>query len=174
MLVHRFRSTAAFDLRHRSAVPAIDRATFVVFSLGNVRVALPVEVVERVLRKSETPRVDDGPQLDGARTPHVSYQGQPVPIASVRHALHLETAPTPGHLSRWLIVTVMQSLIAIEVEAVHEVATLDASVIRAVPAETHGWWFDQMATEWPIGTRGIFARQGHEVVILDILRLMRP
>lgn len=173
MLVHRFRSTAAFDLRRRSIAPAIDRATFVVFSLGELRVALPVEAVERVLRTGEA-NVGNAKPSHSTRTPHVQYHGQLVPVGNFRSALYLETDPTRSRHSRWLIVSALQSLTAIEVEAVHEVATLDASLIRPLPAETQGWWFDRVANAWPLGTRGIFARPGHDVVILDILRLMRP
>ena len=46
-----FKSTAMFAVRRR-AVSTVERATFVSFSIGDHRLAGPVELIERVLRPS--------------------------------------------------------------------------------------------------------------------------
>lgn len=165
MLVHRFKSTANFDLRRRTVVAPVERATFVVFSLDAVRCAAPVEIVDRILRVI--------PEAVHRPAPTIPFRGEQVPVTDFRQALHLPTVFAPQAHSRLIVFSMLGDRRAIMADAVHEVATVDASLIRQLPTDTSGWWFSPIREDWPTGTRGIFVRHGHEVVILDILRLTR-
>ncbi len=152
MSMPRFRSTAALSIRQRQAAPTIDRATFVLFSLGPHRFAAPVTLVERVLRGGV------------ASDAHVAYSGRQVPVVDLRLAFR-DTSAGPSTLAtrRSLIFSVQEVWIAAEVDAVHEVATIDASAVEALP----------VTAERVVGARGRFQRHGHEVIVLDMLRVVR-
>jgi chemotaxis signal transduction protein len=151
MSMPRFRSTAALSIRQRQAAPTIDRATFVLFSIGRHRFAAPVTLVERVLR-------------GGVSDAHVAYSGRQVPVVDLRLAFR-DAAAGPSTLAtrRLLIFSVQEVWIAAEVDAVHEVATIDASAVEALA----------VTAERVVGARGRFQRHGHEVIVLDMLRVVR-
>src|SRR6187551_2651036 len=121
MIAPRFRSTAAFSRRHRQA-KIVDRATFVIFSLQGQRFAAPVESVERVLRGA--------PSRDGVMT-SVEHSGRRVPLLDLRSALGLapQAASALGS-ERTLVFAVQGAWIACAVDAVYEVATIDASIVK--------------------------------------------
>ena len=150
--VPRFRSTAAFALRRRSSAPMVERATFVTFSLGGRRFAAAVEAVERVLRWTAI-SADDA---------HVAYAGRDVPFADL--AARLGVAQAPSAASRVLIVSMPAGWIAVVVDEVHEIATVDASRIATCTAE-------EAAAHVP-GARGRFVRQDQETLVLDIARAL--
>lgn len=158
MSVPRFRSTAALSIRQRQAAPTVDRATFVLFSLGGHRFAAPVTVVERVLRGGAV--MNDAHVADG----HVAYAGRQVPVLDLRRAFG-EASAVPSTLGtrRLLIFSVQAVWIAAEVDAVQEVATIDASDVEALAANA----------EHVVGARGRFRRHGHDVTVLDMLRVVR-
>ncbi len=149
----RFRSTAAFAARTRAQAPAIERATFVTFSLAGRRFAAAVEAVERVLRTGSAPSV---------RVTHVAYAGREVPLADLAAALGAEQETTPH--ARVLIVTVPGGWIGVTVDQVHEIATVDASGITPIDHE-------HSAAAVP-GVRGRFVRQDEETLVLDIARAL--
>lgn len=161
----RFRSTAAFAHRQRAAAPTVDRATFVIFSLGQQRYAVPVELVERVLRVSNP---------DSAPMDHAHFAGRDVRLIDLASALrapealmpasNLETSPH----TRVLIFALPAVWVAAVVDVVHEVATIDASTVapitRSVP---------DAATFTAPGVRGHFTRADQTVLVLDMIRVMR-
>lgn len=146
MSIGRFRSTAAFSPRARANVVAVDRATFVIFSIGGHRFGVSVERVERVVR---------------AHFAHdsVTYDGRSVPLADLASALGLALAPSIR--SRVLVFSSGQSWIAAAVDAVHEVATIDASMVAPLV-------YDGTRTYLPGGARGVFTRQEQTVLVLDV------
>ncbi len=157
MTMPRFRSTAAFSTRQRPAVPHVERATFVVFSLAGRRLAAPVEAVERVLRQAAAP---------SSAERHVVHAGRHVPLIDLRPAFGVPS-PAPDDASRRLLIFSAQGVwLAAEVDAVHDVATVDASSVESLGMTGH----DAMTL---VGARGRFVRHGHEVIVLDMLRVVR-
>ncbi|MEQ1691394.1 MAG: chemotaxis protein CheW [Gemmatimonas sp.] len=170
MTAPRFRSTAAFTMRHRQAAPIIDRATFVIFSLDGQRYAAPAESVERVLR--QTPSGEHGARV-------VEHAGQQVPIIDFRAALGGATssraseagsAPDvrPAAGQRTLVFSVQDVWIAATVDAVYEVATIDAALVRPLEPVVA---FSE--STMPRAVRGRFVRHDQEVQVLDMLRVVR-
>ncbi|MBL0171900.1 MAG: chemotaxis protein CheW [Gemmatimonadaceae bacterium] len=171
MTAPRFRSTAAFTLRQRQAVPAIDRATFVIFSLGGQRFAAPAEAVERVLR--EVPSGAGGQIV-------VEFGGRQVPALNLRQTLceaagvRTTGAAGPPHGEpialgqRTLVFSVRDVLVAAAVDAVYEVATIDAALVKPVNPETA---LQVVSSSHVI--RGQFVRHDHNVLVLDMLRVVR-
>ena len=151
MSIGRFRSTAAFSPRARASVVAVDRTTFVIFSIGGHRFAVSVERVERVLRD------------DGAHDT-VTYAGRSLPLANLASALGLALAPSM--LSRVLIFSDGATWTAVGVDMVYEVATLDASAVAPLA-------YDGAHTYLPIGARGVFTRQEQSVLVLDVTRALQ-
>lgn len=149
----RFRSTAAFAARSRAQAPAIERATFVTFSLGARRFAAAVEAVERVLRV---------PAREDVSQQFVEYAGREVPLADLAGALG-ERSPRTA-LTRVLVVTVPGGWIGVTVDQVHEIATVDASGITPVD-------HDGAAAAIP-GVRGRFVRYEADVLVVDIARAL--
>lgn len=157
MTIPRFRSTAAFTLRSRLSAPMVDRATFVLFSLGGERFAAPVEAVERVLRPGSLP---------AELMTTVAHAGRQVPLLDIRTALGIATSTDRSAGARMLVFIVQQVWVAAEVDAVYEVATLDASLVRRLPASRDD------GRPWPVGSRGLFTRHEQQVIVLDMPSVM--
>jgi chemotaxis signal transduction protein len=168
MNMPRFRSTAALSVRQRRAAPAVDRATFVLFSLGAHRFAAPVTLVERVLRarpdhagSTDTGAADANAAIADA---HIAYAGRQVPVLDLRLAFGDGATRVSARGTRRLLIFSVQAVwIAAEVDDVQEVATIDASAVESVPVEA----------AHVVGARGHFHRHGHEVIVLDMLRVVR-
>ncbi len=158
MSTGQFRSTTMFAPRARASVPAVDRATFVVFAMADRRFAVPVESVERVLRDS----VAAGPATTAAS---VNYGGQSYAVADLASALGVEFAPTAA--SRVLVLSGGGEHRAVIVDRVLEVATIDAGIVEAADAVHDG-----IAALPNAGVRGVFTRNGAAVIVLDVSRLL--
>lgn len=179
MTAPRFRSTAAFTMRQRHTAPAIDRATFVIFSLGGQRYAAPAESVERVLRYA---------QSEAHALSLVEHNGRQVTVIDLRdvlqhasrelscdesgHAPPMGGSPPPSRSmalgQRTLVFSVQDAWVAATVDAVYEVATIDATLVRPVEAES------DLRTVAPTAVvRGRFVRHDHHVLVLDLLRVVR-
>jgi chemotaxis signal transduction protein len=168
MNMPRFRSTAALSVRQRRVVPTVDRATFVLFSLGAHRFAAPVTLVERVLRArpANAGSADaDAADADAADADlHIAYAGRQVPVLDLRLAFADRAARVSARDTRRLLIFSVQEVwIAAEVDDVQEVATIDASAVESLPVDV----------EHVVGARGHFHRHGHEVIVLDMLRVVR-
>lgn len=147
----RFQSTAMFATRKRK-VHAVERATFVSFSIGNRRLAGPVELIDRVLRPS------------GA-APTVSFDGRELPFADLAAPLGLVLGEGAASTRRLLVAHVNDRWCAVPVDAVHEVISVDASEVLPLPVgHVDGHRTGVVAT---------FTRGGMTVLVLDLSRLLR-
>ncbi|WP_373062109.1 chemotaxis protein CheW [Gemmatimonas sp.] len=146
-----FKSTAMFAVRRR-AVSTVERATFVCFSIGEHRLAGPVELIDCVLR----------PSTDN---PSVSFEGRVLPYADLASPLGLTLGGGTVALRRVLVAHVNDQWWALPVDAVHEVITVDASEVRPLPADH--------PDVHRIGAIATFARGGSTVLVLDLVRLLR-
>lgn len=184
MTAPRFRSTAGISARPRLATPAIDRATFVLFGVGTERYAVAVERVERVLRRTAARETADRSPVES-----IMYSGQTVRLVhlhsvlggeqdnAAQHAAHdaSDDAPNAGPADasdRILIFLVEDCWVAAAVDAVFEVATIDAAIVEPISAERAVGDAGE-TRHCPPGARGYFQRQGHTVVVLDVTRVMR-
>ncbi|WP_411279952.1 chemotaxis protein CheW [Gemmatimonas sp.] len=147
----RFKSTAMFAVRRR-AVHTVERATFVCFSIGEHRLAGPVELIDRVLRPST-----DNPSL--------SFEGRVLPYADLASPLGLVLGTGPVALRRVLVTHVNDRWCALPVDAVHDVVTVDASELLPLSADH--------PDAYRTGAIATFARGGSTVLVLDLVRLLR-
>lgn len=165
MTAPRFLSTAAFTRRHRLRGPQVDRATFVIFSLHGQRFASPVESVERVLRNASSGSAPS----NGAAVTSVGHGGRRVPLIDLRAALGLARAGSVDQsVERTLVFTVHGAWVAATVDAVYEVATIDASLVQPLAPPSA----DTPAAR-PDAARGRFVRHDQEVLVLDMVRVVR-
>ena len=146
-----FKSTAMYAVRRR-AVTAVERATFVCFSIGAHRLAGPVELIDRVLRPST-----------GA--PSVVFEGRELPYADLAAPLGLAPGGGAVGLRRVLVAHVNDDWWALPVDAVHDVVSVDASEVLPLPADHP----DAHRT----GIIATFSRGGTTVLVLDLVRLLR-
>lgn len=153
MTAPRFRSTAAFTPKMRATLPTIERATFVIFSLGGHRFGAYVEAVERVLRATRSDEVNVS----------VRHAGLDVPVLSLAHTLAVKASPS--NTSRLLVIVVGSRWVAVEVDVVHEVAAIDAATVRPLVS-------DGSRAYVPTGGRGVFQRAGHDVLVIDVARMI--
>jgi chemotaxis signal transduction protein len=157
-----FRSTAAFAARTRSAAPAVERATFVTFSLGGRRFAVPVEAVERVLQTFGA---------DMRKRTHVSHAGVDVPLADL--ALGLGLAGTPSDTSRVLVLNLPTGWLAAVVDEVHDVAVVDAAMISLAGRRNVTEESERVGDAGlPTGVQGMFVQRDHETLVLDVGRAL--
>ena len=168
MSAPRFRSTAAFALRARSKALAVERATFVTFSVGDARLAVAVESVERVLRwTSSGARGDEA----GATSMHIRHAGREVPL--VHFAARLGLVARPSAASRALVLNIANGWLAAVVDAVHEITTVDAASI-SLAGIAPALVADGTEGALPVcaGARGTFMKDGREVLVLDVARAL--
>ncbi len=99
----------------------------------------------------------------GSALDTVDYDGRALPILSLERGLRLPASTAPVSTRRALVFRVQDVWIAAVVDAVLEVVTIDAATVNAI---------DAGATTL-IGARGRFVRRGHDVIILDMLRVVR-
>lgn len=168
MSVPRFRSTAAFALRARNRKPSVERATFVTFSIGAERFAAAVEAVERVLRWTACTPADG---VAGALPVNVQYAGREIPLVDFADRLGLTSRPSPA--SRVLVLNVANGWLAVIVDEVHEIATVDAASI-SLAGIAPALAVDGVASTPAAcaGARGTFVRDRREIVVLDIARAL--
>ncbi len=153
MIMPRFRSTAAFLPRLRATSPTIERATFVIFALGAHRFGAYVEAVERVLRVS--------PSAGASAT--VLHAGVIVPVMSLAESL--EVTARRSNASRILVIVAGSRWVAVEVDVVYEVVAIDAATVQPLVS-------DGSRTYLPTGVRGVFRRADHDVLVLDVARMV--
>ncbi len=171
MTAPRFRSTATFTMRQRHVAPVVDRTTFVIFSLEGQRFAASAESVERVLRNASA----DGP---GPAT--VDHRGQQVPVIDLRDALRptlrdaIAASGGPSRVAsmlpaqRTLVFSVQDQWVAATVDAVYEVATIDAALVQPVAAGAPN---GDAPTR--LAVRGQFSRHDQVVLVLDMTQVVR-
>jgi len=150
MTASRFRSTAQFAPIERAPTVHVERATFVVFSIGGFRFAVSADSCERVLR------ADTGGHA-------ISYEGRAVPRVDLAFALGLSLRPSLD--SRVLVLNDGQAWRAADVDGVHEVVTIDVATIAST--DTGGNFGYR-----PVGALGIISRSGHSIFVIDIARVL--
>ena len=171
MTAPRFRSTATFTIRKRHVAPVVERTTFVIFSLGGQRFAASAESVERVLRNASA---------EGNGPTTLEHRGQQVPVIDLRDALRpalrdaIAASGSPSRVAsmapgqRTLVFSVQDQWVAATVDAVYEVATIDAALVQ--PIATGSSNGDAPAR---LAVRGQFSRHDQVVLVLDMSRVVR-
>lgn len=154
-----FRSTAAFATRTRNSAPAVERATFVTFTVDGRRFAAPVETVERVL-----------PPPGSLRSTHVPYGGVDVPLVDLAGSLGL--AVHLSDTSRVLILKFPSGWLAALVDEVHDVAIVDAAMISLAGRDTNGSGVRTTNDGLPAGVQGLFLQRDQETLVLDVGRVL--
>ncbi len=132
----------------------------VTFRLGDDLFAADIFSVERVLRYQEPTAVPDLPGwLEGV----IEYQSRVVPVIDLRRRFELSQAPVRPE-TRILVLNSGSEWVGALVDAVVEVATVDASRISPPPA-----FFRGLAAEY---LQGIVKRDDKLVIVLDVERLL--
>lgn len=138
----------------------VDWATLVSFTVGRDLLAVPVELVERVLRAttlSVLPQLP--PYVDGV----ITYGGRMVTVVDLRRRLgRTVDQPTPNE--RIVVFAVGREWRAVLVDSVRDVIRIDATSIVAPPSALRG-----LPGEYLLG---VAERNGRELLILDIGRLL--
>jgi purine-binding chemotaxis protein CheW len=132
----------------------------VAFRLDDDYFAADVFCVERVLRYTAPRAIPDVPPwLAGV----VDYQGRVVPVIDLRARFELPPRP-PAPETRILVLLADGEWIGIIVDAVQEVATVDAASVQPPPPLFRGLAGDYF--------KGLVRRGSHLVVVLDTTRLL--
>lgn len=132
----------------------------VVFRLADALFAADVFAVERVLRHTPPRPIPDVPAWVAGV---VDHRGRVVPVIDLRARFELPAEPPrPG--TRLLVLHADGELVGVIVDAVTEVATVEAAEIEPPPPLFRG-----LAGEY---LRGLVRRPAGLVVVLDIARLL--
>jgi purine-binding chemotaxis protein CheW len=144
----------------RPVKPVVERKQLVTFRVGEQQYAADVFSVERVLRWTAPRAIPNVPAwLDGV----IDYGGRVVPVVDLRTRFDLPVA-TARDGARILIFTTGESWIAATVDAVDEVATVDATDLEEPPALFRG-----LARQY---LRALLRRGERVIVVLDIAQLL--
>jgi chemotaxis signal transduction protein len=155
-VTHRFRSISGLASRRRSR-PVVERATFVIISLGPTRLAVPVEWVERVLRSAPVPGHP------------VSYGQRQLPPLDMAAALGVEPVGDRLDTQRVLVMRhgpQADEWRAVVADVVHEVFAVETALLRP-----HNEYVGASAPDHP-AVRGVFVRHECPVWVLDPSRLL--
>jgi purine-binding chemotaxis protein CheW len=148
--------------RGRHAAPSVtaDRATLVAFSVATFALAVPVGMVERVLRCS-TPFIplDDASGVEGV----VHHRGRDVPVVDLRWRLLCPITPVDAN-SRIIVCNVQQRWVGALVDAVSDVLVVEASSIVAPPEFVQGFSASHLL--------GMLSHHDATVLVVDIARLL--
>jgi len=150
-----FRSTASFTRRTRTTT-VVERATFVLFSIGGKRFAAPVEVVDRV----ERPTAAMFAAHDGCRAPETGL------FLDIAAPLGVALGTGEATSRRVLVVTLPHGACRIPVDAVHEVAAIDAALVLPLDRDDPSHESAEL--------RARFERQEAWVYVVDLVRLLSP
>jgi purine-binding chemotaxis protein CheW len=128
-----------FGARQRAAAAAaaaaIDRATLVAFSIGDVMFAVPVESVERILRYAVPS------PSSGAGAPYVGtidYRSKSLAVLDLRQKFGRSDLKT-GESTRTVVFNTQPEWIAAIVDGVSEVITVDAATIATPEPGARGY-----------------------------------
>lgn len=147
-----FRSLAGLASRRRTR-PVVERSTFVVVSVGDERLALPVEMVERVLRV---------PPLGEGTT--VQVEDDIIAYTTLATVLRVPAETTDTGARRLVLLRERERRLAVSVDAVHEVLAIEtASILPYAQASPGVRDSARVAT---------FERGGLTIVVLDARRLL--
>lgn len=139
--------------------------TLVTMALGNQTLALPTDYLREILDPLPATRV---PGASAFVPQVVNVRGSVVPLANLKVAFGIPSTPDPhghGESRRRILVLEMQiegenAMVAIEADAVHEVATITTDRLEPVPAA---------ASEWPPEyLTGLYKGQDGFVLLPDL------
>jgi chemotaxis signal transduction protein len=107
----------------------------------------------------------------------VAYGGRTVPLVDLVRGIGLANsgglAPDHARRTRAVIFSLQTQWVAATVDAIFEVATVDAATVRPLPLFMSDVWSDLPGAPWTAAARGVLTRADHAVVVLDIARVMR-
>ena len=137
-----------------------ESSQIVTFRIGDDLFAADIYSVERVLRWQQPTPIPNVPDwIEGI----IDYQGRVVPVISLRRRFELPVREVAND-TRILVLNAGGEWIAATVDAVLEVASVDASGVQPPPALFRG-----IAAEY---LRGIARRGERLVIFLDVERLL--
>ena len=144
----------------KPAKPVIERKQLVTFRVGDQLYAADVFSVERVLRWTAPRAIPNVPAwLDGV----IEYGGRAVPVIDLRTRFDLPLATTREQ-ARILVFNTGEEWIAAAVDAVDEVATVDARDLEEPPTLFRG-----LARQY---LRALVWRGDQVIVVLDVAQLL--
>jgi chemotaxis signal transduction protein len=146
----RFRSISNLATRRRARV-AVERTSYVVVSLGTGHFALPVELVERVLRPSHD-------------IPMAVYGGHHLPFVDIAAPLGRTLGAGIAAMRRVLVLHDGDRWWAAPVDAVHDVVAIETATVALIDA-------DDADAAHP-AVRATFLRHAQRVLVIDPLRLL--
>ena len=141
-----------------SKVAAHDK--YVVFCLGETRLAVPVLQVVRIIRLTPITRVPNAPHfLEGV----VTYRGQAVPVIDLHKRLALPVVEY-AYSARILVVEVGSQITGMLVDMVVDILHLPKDVIQPPP--------EMVADVDGVYLTGVAQHDGRGVIILDPSRVL--
>jgi purine-binding chemotaxis protein CheW len=141
-----------------SKVAAHDK--YVVFCLGETRLAVPVLQVVRIIRLTPITRVPNAPHfLEGV----VTYRGQAVPVIDLHKRLALPVVEY-AYSARILVVEVGSQITGMLVDMVVDILHLPKDVIQLPP--------EMVADIDGVYLTGVAQHDGQVVIILDPSRVL--
>lgn len=135
------------------------KTQLVTFRIGDDQFAADIFSVERVLRHAKPRPVPDLPVwIEGV----IDYQGRVIPVIDLRARFGVAGARPEG--ARFVVCVVGDDLIAITVDSVQEVATIDDAQIEPPPAIFRGLTREYL--------KGLVRRAEGVLVVLDVAHLL--
>lgn len=117
--------------------------TLVTLALGDQTMAIPAAYLREILDPLPATRV---PGASAFVPQVVNVRGSVVPLANLKVALSIQQEPGDAAADdrKRILVLEMQidgepAMVAIEADAVHEVATIDTATLETVPAAASAW-----------------------------------
>lgn len=117
--------------------------TLVTLALGDQTMAIPAAYLREILDPLPATRV---PGASAFVPQVVNVRGSVVPLANLKVALSIQQEPGDAAADdrKRILVLEMQidgepAMVAIEADAVHEVATIDTAALETVPAAASAW-----------------------------------
>ena len=138
----------------------VEKRQLVIFRVGDQQYAADVFSVERVLRWTAPRAIPNVPAwLDGV----IDYGGRAVPVIDLRTRFDLAVSASREQ-SRILVFTLGESWIAATVDAVDEVATVEARELEEPPTLFRG-----LARQY---LKALLRRGEQVIVVLDVAQLL--
>lgn len=114
--------------------------TLLTMALGNQTLAIPAGYLREILDPLPTTRVPGA----GPFVPHVvNVRGSVVPLANLKVAFSIGDTSIDDDRRRILVLELQidgdAAMVAIEADAVHEVATIETELLEHVPATVSAW-----------------------------------
>lgn len=114
--------------------------TLLTMALGNQTLAIPADYLREILDPLPTTRVPGA----GPFVPHVvNVRGSVVPLANLKVAFSIGDTAGDDDRRRILVLEMNidgdSAMVAIEADAVHEVATIETALLEPVPATVSSW-----------------------------------